>query len=480
MTTSDPLNQLPAVADMSEDPTAGFKERLLSDLIEQLNAEDGRVADSIPIIELQVEDRTQASGSNPRHLGLGAVAALLVVVGIGLWLGSVRGDRSLMTEGSEENGLPASGEGISYETARALVEGAGGVDGLVVGEIGEQAPWNLVTFDPLDNRRVLLADVEYRFPTTAELWSVDDGVNSQETLPWLDANSPKSGGIFQRDGTIIFNTDASSTTGFPILSNEGNLLARPFTSVHLGLMVSEGERPLIVAASRAECPTNSVQVGGPEVATVLDLERNGFARVAIPETGVAMAFPYHLARDDCDATTSEVARAWDLVTGDPLPDYPLDGMKITHATVSGDGSRALVLNPDGRASTVSMQSGELLGNLTTVDVGEVYNPLALNADGSIAAIATSVGQVSVWHVNSGQLLFEISGDERSVWPGLYFDVGPGLAYDATRAAVLDAAATKWTIYTLDPAEWVGKACANGLVLDQYKDELESLGMKSTC
>jgi hypothetical protein len=416
-----------------------------------------------------------------RRLVLGAAAALVAVLGLGVWLSGGRGDQSSMTEAAEETSQPASiRAGISYETAQALIEGAGGVEQLVVGEIEERAPWSMVTFDPLDNRRVLLADAEYRFPTTAEFWIIDDEVRVQETLPWLEANAPKGGGIFQRDGTILFNGDAAFMTGTPILTNDGEILARPHTAAPLGLLVSEGERSLAIGASMSECPTHSVQVGGPEMATALDIERNRFARVAIPETGVAMAFPYYLNRDECDETTSEVARAWDLVRGDPLPDYPLDGMEITHAAVSGDGETALVLRPDGRVSVIAMGSGDAIRDLTTVAVGELYNPLALNTDGTIAAVATSAGQVSVWHVNTGQLLFELSGDERPVWEGLYFDVGPGLAYDATRAAVLDTMAPKWTIYTLDPAEWATNACSNGLALDQYADELEGLGMTSSC
>ena len=479
MTVSDPLDRLPTLADLSEDPAPAFKERLLSDLVDQLYAGDDRVAEPIAIVKLHEDDDRPPSDSKPRRMVLGAVAAALVALGIGFGLGNLRGDQPSATESVEGDGQPASGEGISYETARALVEGAGGVDGLVVGEVEENHPWNMATFDPLNNHHLLLADLEFRVPTTAELWAIDDGASTQETLPWLEANAPRSGGTFQRDGTILLNPDPSG--GRPILTNDGNLLARPITQAFLGLHVSEGERPLALGASLGECPTHSVHVGGPEQGTLLNQEPNGFARVVIPEPGVAMAFPYHLNQhDDCEETTSEVARAWDLVTGDPLPDYPLDGMKIAHAAVSGDGSRAVVLSPDGRASIVSMSSGEPISDLTTVDVGEVYNPLALNADGTIAAIASSAGQVGVWHTNSGQLLFEIRSDERPVRPFLHFDVGPGLAYDATRAAVLDTAAAKWTIYTLDPAEWVDQACANGLALDQYAAELESLGMKATC
>ncbi len=454
MTVSDPLDRLPAVADLSEDPAPAFKERLLSDLVDQLYAGDDRMAEPIAIVKLHEEDDRRPSDSKPRYLVLGAVAAALVALGIGFGLGGAGDDQFSSTESADENGQPATGEGISYATARALVEGAGGVDGLVFGEVEEKHPWHMATFDPLDNHRLLLADVDTGTPVTAELWTIDDGAGSQETLPWLEANAPRTGGTFQRDGTILLNTDPSHSLGWPILTNDGNLLARPLTQNQLGLVVSEGERPLLVSASLDKCPTYSVQVGGPEQATLPNQEPNGFARVAIPEPGVAMA--------------------------DPLPDYPLDGMTIAHAAVSGDGSKALVLSPDGTVSILSMSSGVPLGDLTTVEVGELYNPLALNTDGTIAAIATSAGQVSVWHTNSGQLLFEISGDERPVQPGLHFEMGPRLAYDATRAAVLDAAATKWTIYTLDPAEWVDKACANGLALDQYAAELESLGMKATC
>ncbi len=467
---------------MSEEPTPAFRQRLLNDLIPQLHGDDDPSVETNPVAMLELRRSAQRADSKIRRVVLGAVAAVVIAVaiGIGAGFGTAPDGWSSTTASIEGDSPLATSDGISSETALALIEGAGGVDALVVGEVVESAPWNVVTFDPLDNRRVLLADAEYRFPTTAELWIIDDGTTSQATLPWLEEVKTKSGGIFQRDGTILFNADASNMTGTPILTSDGELLARPNTAARLGLGASEGELLLVIGASHHECPTHTVQVGGLEWATSLDLEPNAFARVAIPESGVAMAFPYYLSHDDCEETTSKVARAWDLVTGDPLPDYPLDGMEIAHAAVSDDGRHGIVLSPNGQVRVVSMSSGEPMRTLTTVDAGEVYNPLALNADGTIAAVATSSGDVSVWHVNSGELLFEISGDERPIWEGLYLEVGPGLAYDATRAAVLDARAGTWTIYTLDPADWVEGACANGFALDDLADELEHLGMRSTC
>jgi len=126
---------------------------------------------------------------------------------------------------------------------------------------------------------------------------------------------------------------------------------------------------------------------------------------------------------------------------------------------------------------LSMESGETVADLNIVaESGGLLNPLALSNDGSLAAVAEQNGRLTLWHVATGNMLLELSGDTRdSTVASIAVTisspaVGPALAYDASRVALLDDQAGAWTILTLDPNDWL----ANGFTISD--EELLANGL----
>ncbi|MGI9622061.1 MAG: WD40 repeat domain-containing protein, partial [Acidimicrobiales bacterium] len=377
--------------------------------------------------------------------------------------------------------------GITLETARALLDALGGAAGLVEGVVAEDAAWTSATFDPLDNRRLLLGELDSFDLTRPQLWVVEDGGVEASILPWVEEADIATGGSFSRDGTMVLEGGFSSRE-HPILDNNGELIAQvegarvggelggagcddPGVEGDLGILrTSQGSTlvSLSTGCQRIVCPYESVRLSSPGRIRDVDETLNAFTRVTIPEPDVVVAFPYFPEKDSCEPTASTIARAWDINTGEPLPDYPLDGLVIARASVSANGSRAIVLDPDSHVRVLSMETGETLAELGSASSGRVANPLSLNTDGSLASVAEEDGTFTLWHVDAGEILLQATSSTREVGQAAFLSRGvtttASLAHDSSRVALVDDALQEWTVLTLDPNDWLERACAAGFTI----------------
>ena len=297
-------------------------------------------------------------------------------------------------------------------------------------------------------------------------------------MPWVEEQADVRGGVFQLDGSILMDPGFVADV-WPVLDSDGELRANVQSGRFPAILsVAEGTKTLSIATGGDRCPYNSVHIGDPDGTTVVSSEPNGFARVAIVEPNVAVAFPHFPDADGCEDTASTVARVWDLETAEPLEDHPLDGMEVARAALSADGSRMLILDAAGSVRVLDRDSGEVIAQLNdSAEAAQTLAPLALNSDGTIAAVAEDNGLLSVWHVGSAELLFSIESGTRSrtdsavfegsgpaAWSGLRYLSAASLSYDARRVAVLDQGESEagvLRILTLDPNDWLQLACESG-------------------
>lgn len=505
MVERDPLDRLTGVADLPERPDPDFAAQLLDDLLDDLTGAAPEGGPELTVLTLE-EDDMEAPKRSWTLLLIAAAAIIAVLVGVVLASSDDDGSPVIeevppttgvtpettmaapaTTEAAPSTTAPAPTTTeapveafgrLSAATARTLLDAAGGEAGLTIGTIEERHAWNAVTFDPLDNTRVLLADIDFENPTSPELWVVADGAARLDTIPWIEEN-PRPSGRFMRDGTILSDAFAGQSD-FPVLTNEGELLATiDFASFPGGVAETQGDRGVAMITPFSDrCPYSAVNLGTPEGNSNLDDRQNAFIRVMIVEPDVAVAFPYFPGGSSCEPQSSMTAKAWDITTGEPLPDHPFDGRPYARGAVSGDGSRGIVLDGGGEVSVISMATGETIVELGPADSGKLITPLALDETGTIAVVAEEDGSVTVWHVDTGEVLLATTSGARPSAMGL--EAAAGIAYDATRVALLDDAEGSWTILTLDPDEWVSRACATGLSIDAAELEANGLDPAGAC
>lgn len=515
MAERDPIDLLEMLGSSTNEPDRAFREDLLESLTEALVAEPSIGPDDCPpaapgeeVVELTVVHGSEGNTAMKRLVyPLLAIAAALVLL-----LVFVRSDddRIMSTpttadvaddpspiENDDGNGsntttsvaveteqtddvedlqpsdpseMPPLPEievrtsNLELATAQELLSAIGD-EGLTVGTVAETNAWDIVTFDPADTDRVLFADLNIQRAQDPELWRVGLGEPAgQERISWVDEQTATVGGIFQRDGTIIMDPGMFGTT-FPILDNGGGLVVRSAAPEFPTLTPSSYNGVVGALVTRTDsCPYYGVSRGFGQTSELLDETENGFARAEILEPGVFAAFPYHPEAGVCAPNASEVSRVWNLETGEPLPDHPLNGLPIARAVVSGDGSRALTIDAPGTLAVIDMSTSEQVIELGTAASFRIGNTMALNHNGTIAVVADDTGTVSVWHVDTGTVLLEVASDARR-GPTVLITVAAGVAYDASRIAVLDDGAGEWRIITLDPNDWLERACVAGASLD---------------
>ncbi|MEM7287077.1 MAG: hypothetical protein AAF480_12055 [Actinomycetota bacterium] len=345
-----------------------------------------------------------------------------------------------------------------------------GPEGLVLARVEETFEVEVVTFDPNDPDRFLLADLNGLLRSVPQLVSIAEGGGS--TVELFDDGSRRTGGQFSRDGYIVRGPAAFDTSVHIFDPNSAELVTETDSGLMGSLFDVEGSTTVTMAANQVGCPFTSINVNTSTERHLVDERDNGFARVAIIEPGVAMAFPYGPDKDDCSPTAAAVTGAWSLVDGSPVL-HPLASQVIARAVVSGDGSRAAVLRPGGELSVVALPSLAPVAELGSVEALHTYTPLALNHNGTIAAAAADDGTLRVWHVDTGTLLIERSSDPITVTDRLR--AGAMLANDSGRAAIRigpDDGPATWEIITLDANEWIERACEAGFVLSEA-DRAES-------
>ncbi len=111
-----------------------------------------------------------------------------------------------------------------------------------------------------------------------------------------------------------------------------------------------------------------------------------------------------------------------------------------------------------------MASSEQIAELGTAASYRIGNTMALNHNGTLAVVSDDTGPVTLWHVDSETVLLELAGDARA-GPSVLGTVAAGVAYDASRVAVLDNDAGAWRIVTLDPNDWLEQACDGAASVD---------------
>jgi WD40 repeat protein len=94
-------------------------------------------------------------------------------------------------------------------------------------------------------------------------------------------------------------------------------------------------------------------------------------------------------------------RLWDARTGDAVRTLVESGEPVEAVAISADGRRAAAAGHDGRISVFDAPSGQKLHTLSIPTFWCLG--LALSPDGRLAA-CSSTGQLSVWQVESGELV----------------------------------------------------------------------------
>lgn len=534
MSDLDPIQRLEELGDTPARPSSGFSDELLERLLIDLDDDPARpVGDPVAkksdggAHEVTLQREGNEMGTPKRRLAMALAAAVVLIAGlIGITqLGDDDSD-NVITDSptTTESGLettttsegsapsttavvvdtstpaetsttteqpappttlrpvPPTPTGVNYETAMQLLDAVGGPDGLRLATIETDHPWNAVTFDPNNNDRFLAADLRYTTVEPPRLWEIGDGAAIEQAMPWVGERSTATrGGLFQRDGSIVMEPADPGTVRFPVFDGTGEFLHRVRTDPFPSLVEVEGERVISLTTPLGRCPFRSVVVGDLDMTEDVDDQPNGFARVMIPEPGVGVALPFFPDDASCDETSSLVARAWDLQTLAPIPDHPLDGLEVARAAISSDGSRIAVLRPNGTVQVLGRDQQVVADLANDVSAGHTLTPMALNANGSIAVVSEDSGRASVWHVDSAQLLFEITSNTRTMADSTAIDDDGGTAnnghlyvmggtpsYDATRLAILDTSASdlgSLSVLTLDPNEWLARACSTGFTLD---------------
>lgn len=466
MADFDPLDLLSASLDRADQPDPGFEARLLADLLANFDAPQTSNTKApggetmVDLVEHReiTEPETETTRRRPIWALIAAVAALAVAGAVVLATRGGGPETVTVVNAPEPNGS------LDVPTAAALIEGAGGPAGLEVATFPADRPTTLVTFDPLDPDRVLVGDI---VGASADLWITSGDEAELGVVPWLAEQSRNwQGGIFQRDGGIVVQDGGFTLpTDVVMLDNGGQLIAMRDVGAGVSYLPnSEGERAMTLTTGAVTCPYSSVVIADADGPVVVDDRLRAFVRTDIPQPGIGMAFPYLGPIDSCDPPASTIAQAWDLETGQRLTDYPLDGLEIARAAVSGDGRIALAMGPQGAVSVVDMDTGDVVRELGEFDSRLILNPLALSDDGSIAVVAEDTGRTTVWHTETGTLLLDLASDLSALQAGRTSDaVGPGagVAYDAGRVAILDEAAGVWRVLTLDPNDWAQLACDAG-------------------
>lgn len=520
MAEFDPMDELTQTRDQPVPPDPEFAERLRAQLLADLDLVPGKSSDHTSIdVQRSPEERRRAPS-----LALAALAvAAAFLIGIVVFNREAERSPVVTDTPTTSTSVPESPStsttlqppeidtpiqvfsndtDLTIETARALLAAIGSEDGMVVNAFDNDHPWNAVTFDPLDRRRVLLADLRFDANAPAHLWTVTTDAAEPATLPWIDEQLSTRGGLFQRDGSIVVDPAQLQTPGlthFPVLNGDGTLRAKVDAGIFAGsFTAAEGERTISLASrSFTQCPFTSVHIGTPDGTTEVNTTDNAFARVDIIEPGVGVAFPHIPISTECPDTDGQVARAWDLQTAEPLPDHVLDGMPIARAAMSGDGTRTIVLSVDGTVQVLDARSADTISEFAeTVNVAPQVVPLALNNNGTLAAIAEDGGRLSVWHVATGERLLELTGDTRTLrdstgaldvmetmFDGVAYQLGASLSYDASRVALLDQSGDELgriRIFTLDPHEWLIRACDAGFTMSSEDRRAQGLDPSLPC
>ena len=499
MTGRDPIDLLELLGSSALEPDDTFRDDLFESLSQLLDtetlgqAEDVRLGPSnVAVVDFAAADRNEATLGVRRvvYPMLAAAAAIVLVVVLARsgedriistpTTADVADDPSLDEANKEQNNLTTTeleeslpndprdmpplpelavrSSDVELATARELLAVIGD-DGLTIATIEESNAWDSVSFDPVDPDRVLFGDWNLKQAMEPELWRVGpNGTVSQQRIPWVDEQVATRGGIFQPDGLILMDPGMFGAIT-PVLDNDGKLLMHstaPEFLVRIPVGYNGTVGGLLTPGDR--CPYLGIGKGFGETVEILDGVENGFARAEIVEPGILAAFPSQRESENCGPTSSQVARVWNIETGESLPDHPLDGLTITRAVVSGNGGRALTIDDLGVVSVIDMATNDKVADLGSADSFRVGNTMALNHNGTLAVVSDDSGPVRLWHVDSETVLVELAGDART-GPSVQGAVAAGVAFDGSRVAVLDAEAGAWRIVTFDPNDWLEKACA---------------------
>lgn len=478
MTERDPIDLLANLIDQPQMPSDDFARRLRSELLTQLG-DDRQVVTSI-----EGNLMLKPNDTPPRRWPRFAAAAAVVLALVGGLLLFARDSDELPAD-LPEAPTDAPSPTLSVETAQAMLEAVGGLEGLTLSTYTERERIQRITFDPLDPNRALAANLDIDRPQATDVWSLDDG--SVVPLSYSVENG-NAGAVLQRDGTIWIDPGQAGTI-FPVLRNDGEFLATLRTGdFPIYTSVSEGTSMVSLLTNTSTCPYRALTISNvaadrnPGSSTVLadriELEVGVYNRVDIPEPGVAVAFPYFPDSPTilCVPPAGATALVYDIATQQPIVDHPFHDAEIARGAISGNRARAMILRPDSSVAVISMETQEVLMELGTFDAGTSIEPLVLDEAGQIAVVTEDDGRATVIHVDSGTVLLEVTGDQRFTF--FRANLSTPVAYDASRIAALSA--DVWTAYTLDPNEWLERACAAGFEISVDERRQQGLDIDVDC
>jgi len=404
------------------------------------------------------------------------VAGILVLVGlaIGLAAALVDDDSTVVSDVgvAPEAVPPVSVEAVeaveSYradpraETMRRLLSSIGGVEAVARGEV--EGAFDLVRFDPLNPDRLLaVRRSSYgraENQDVNELWEVDsDGV----TRRLWDQDTPHDFAHFNVDGTItmwVSNQTGESygprialqmaNDGRPIIETEPMFASR-FTA-------SGGSVFALTGDGDYYSDTDSYQqlVVDGAIRTVLDSGAD-YSWIDNPVPELLVAYPRSL---------EGVTAVWDSRTVQRLDRHPLAGRPYQRVSVSGDRKTAVGVDFDGRMEQLDLESGAVLGQFGSVQIGAIDQPLTLNGDGTLAITVERSGQVSLWWVGDDTPLAVVAAgaaQPRWVWEQHGARAASAVAADASRIALRYSAqpgqSVRWLIVDTTVEAWIEHACA---------------------
>ncbi len=367
----------------------------------------------------------------------------------------------------------------SAETAAALLRSLGGFDGVT--DAHATGAFDRVSFDPFRTDR-LLATMrssygEARNEDQNERWAVRGSRIDQEL------SSPAVGHDF-----VHFNVDGTTTRwrhaggdGFAprvaeVVDRQGTVIATTppihasrFSVVDGVVFALTGDRDYY-----SNEPVYVDLVAVVDGATIRLADGAPFGWIDHPVPEVMVAYP---------ASSDGETVVFDVATLLPLLEHPLAGRPYRRIAVSGDRTVAVAARFDDQVDVIDLVSGRIVDRFGDVDVDGVEQPLTLDADGSVLVSVERDGLVTVWWMAERAAIGRLQGDAaqpRWVSERYAAQSTSVTSADATRIAVRIRSAPsvpiQWGIVSVDPDDWVGRACRSAGRAALTVSEREALGL----
>lgn len=363
---------------------------------------------------------------------------------------------------------------------RDVFESIGGFDGLRFSTA--EGAFDTVGFDPLDPDRLLASRRLSYGPAenqlVNEMWWLDSS-NEAEQMLWAPEVAHDFS-HFNADGTITMWVHGGGTGFAPRIA-----IVLDGTSSETILTTEPMFASRFAATSHAVFALTGTGVYGTTQSGYVDLIADAgerpvvladgelFGWIDTPTPNILVGYP---------AAAGGTTAVWDTATLQPITNHVLAGRRLVRLAVSGDRRTAVGATPEGSLQVIDLETGVVRSTFGHVDIAGVDQPIALDADGTVAITVERSGLVQIWWVGDDRPVASIEADaaqprwiSQEYAPQSTSIVAAGAERMALRRPALPGIPTRWDFVETSVDVWIERACQlAGRPLDD--EEAAALGL----